>query len=430
MICSTATIAAPHILPSSERDSAAVSSFPVGIEIPRPWIAASQQHSGESHRCKDTRKFVDLWKHAHAKSRSSGTDGGRLAGAHRPFDRDGQLDAAARSAGARRVECRRDAPALRDPQPRRLRLMQAGQPPPLSWQQAVGQSIDALARRAARPAREFVADSAEAVVFMDRSELLACLARDWSSAAIATRWWWRSLVRDPDIARAVLGEWLIHLEYAPAALTQLTDSRDAITFIQKLAPVSASTLLVGILDRFGLVELRRLLLEIAQRSAVPSAEDENQELAGDGAPHTASSALPSSIDPFVPWVPEVRGPPLVLEQRLLLGIGLMLRRAPSVVRSQEFAQDVARWAAALPNEPGVLQADALSNQIIGRPTKNNENVYLGEDFVHAEPQSLQQPEPVRELDHRGRLAAGQHQRVDAREVLGRAYLDDVSAEVS
>ena len=78
--------------------------------------------------------------------------------------------------------------ALCDPLPGRVSLMQAGQPPPLAWQQAVGRRIDALARRAVRPALGFVPDSADAVLFLDRSELLACLARDWCSAAIATHW--------------------------------------------------------------------------------------------------------------------------------------------------------------------------------------------------------------------------------------------------
>src|SRR5579859_1742898 len=46
------------------------------------------------------------------------------------------------------------------------------------WQQALTTRLDDIASRAARPLRQPVPLSADAVVFADQSELLACLARD------------------------------------------------------------------------------------------------------------------------------------------------------------------------------------------------------------------------------------------------------------
>lgn len=282
---------------------------------------------------------------------------------------------------------------LRDPQPGRLRLKQPGQPPPLDWQQAVGQRVDALARCAARPAHGFVPDSVDAVLFMDRSELLACLAHDWCCDAIATRWWWRSLLRDPDAARAVLGEWLQGVEYAPQALRLLADSRHATAFVRRLEPAPANALLAGMLDRFGLTELRAPIVEVARRGANRAAEREWHEPPVDDLAPTAVVSRSSPADPFETWVPEARGSGLVREQRLVLGIGLLLQRAPAVVRSQEFAQRVARWAAAPAGESRAAQTDAVSNQVVSGTATTVNGVDRSGASIRAEPQSGE-PHPV------------------------------------
>src|ERR1044072_7883893 len=52
---------------------------------------------------------------------------------------------------------------------------------PHAWRQAFQTRFDRLVSSAARPARGYVADSAESVVFYDYAELLACLTADWCS---------------------------------------------------------------------------------------------------------------------------------------------------------------------------------------------------------------------------------------------------------
>src|SRR4051812_48079499 len=57
------------------------------------------------------------------------------------------------------------------------------------WQRPVADAIERLARNAASPARGPVPADAEAVIFGDRAELLACLAADWCGEAAPARWW-------------------------------------------------------------------------------------------------------------------------------------------------------------------------------------------------------------------------------------------------
>ena len=74
----------------------------------------------------------------------------------------------------------------------------------------------------------------KAVIFLDRSELLACLASDWCDGSASTRWWWHSLFTGTDIAHAVLRAWLDAPEYISAALQHMTESRQAVTFVRGL----------------------------------------------------------------------------------------------------------------------------------------------------------------------------------------------------
>jgi hypothetical protein len=77
---------------------------------------------------------------------------------------------------------------MEDPLPGRLAFRRATMRVPAEWEQAARARMAMLASRALRPARDAVPETAEAVLFADRSELLACLARDWVRGEVA-RWW-------------------------------------------------------------------------------------------------------------------------------------------------------------------------------------------------------------------------------------------------
>ena len=79
-------------------------------------------------------------------------------------------------------------------------------PPSGHWHLAARASLDSKARSAVRPAREAVPAAAEAVVFMDWAELLACAARDALRGELALHWWWQHLLAVHDGIAGVVRE--------------------------------------------------------------------------------------------------------------------------------------------------------------------------------------------------------------------------------
>src|SRR4029434_8796307 len=109
-----------------------------------------------------------------------------------------------------------------------------------------------LASSASRPAREAVQASTEAVVFLDRSELLSCLASDWCEGSVTTHWWWQSLLKQ-GTASQIVKENLRHAPaHIPAALQQLAVKNKAADFVRALSADEAHELLRGVVRSFAL----------------------------------------------------------------------------------------------------------------------------------------------------------------------------------
>src|SRR5262245_19632501 len=144
---------------------------------------------------------------------------------------------------------------FQDPLPGAWRPERGSLRPSIAWERAVAASLDQIIQRAARPAVGVPPAGAEAVLFIDRSELLACLASDWQEGSALTRWWWQSLFEGADVALAVLHEWLAAPEYIPAAVARLAVKRKAAAFANALRPADARALLQAVTHRFALNEL-------------------------------------------------------------------------------------------------------------------------------------------------------------------------------
>lgn len=231
---------------------------------------------------------------------------------------------------------------VRDPRPGTLAL-RAGARPPAEWQQAVRAACDAAARRAARPAREDVSDDAEAVLFADRSEWLACLALDWLSGRLAARWWWRAAGVGPgdgaaapagrDAARRVAAAWCAAPEAVPAALSHLAARGRAVAFVESLEEPEAAELVRTLTRTFGLTALYAEL----ERPVAP------------GQPASVRS------EPAAAWtaiVPEAAAGATEGPRRSLLVLALTLHRTPARARTPAFARAVSRLASgSLPTPP-------------------------------------------------------------------------------
>lgn len=221
------------------------------------------------------------------------------------------------------------------------------------WQRAVAAAVEQLARRAASPARGPVPANAEAVVFRDQAELLACLAADCCDEAAPARWWWRSLFGGRDAAAAMLSAWLDAPEHVPAALGRLAASGRLVAFARRLGEGEARALRRAVVQKFGLRELHAALEAPAAREEAPAARGD--AAAGETAEGRVdvSSHAPSAPAP-APWereAPELRGYGLGREQACAAGVGLMLLRAPARARSSSFARLVTDWLTAAPSPP-------------------------------------------------------------------------------
>jgi len=238
---------------------------------------------------------------------------------------------------------------LVDPLPGRLPLRGLAGRPPLVWEQAVSAAIDRLVRRAARPALGAVPADAQAVIFVDISEWLACLAADWLKGLVASRWWWRDLLRRVDPGRALLSAWLAAPESVPAALRHLADRRQVVDFARALTDDFARALIDAVVLRFGLSRVREALDRVEETpSDGPHRESETQVEGSPARPRISSQAAygPGS-PPRLARAPEGASAGLGLPARALLGIGLTLARATAEARTPSFAHALHRWLAAI-----------------------------------------------------------------------------------
>jgi len=227
---------------------------------------------------------------------------------------------------------------LADPRPGTLSLRAGGERPPPEWERAFASALEGLLRWAARPAHEAVPANAEAVLFADQAEMMACLARDRSDGATWTRWWWRSLISsarggpDPEIT-----VWLERPEHASAALALLATREEAVKFAATIPAPAAIELAARVAAAFAAPALRAAILAPVEER-----------------PADRARAGPEALDP--PWrqvAPAAATAPLQPEQQLMLGTLLMLRHAVGVARTRAFAAHVHRWrvAVARPRSP-------------------------------------------------------------------------------
>jgi hypothetical protein len=227
--------------------------------------------------------------------------------------------------------------------------------PPADWQEAVLDELDRLARLAVRPAGGPVPERAESVLFLDRAELLACLAGDWVDGTLTSHWWWPSLFPRERLEAAVVRTWMESPEYAPAAIERLAWTRKAAAFVRKLPGMALPVMARDVVRAFALRDLERVIGIVFENPAVPETVVQGEPPFREAAP-----SMPVS-PPWAPWVPEARDAALTIGQRAFLGIALSAQRAPQAVRSRAFAAQVQVWAqASVTVEMGSLPQPGLA----------------------------------------------------------------------
>ena len=249
-----------------------------------------------------------------------------------------------------------------------LQLRHAGAHSPDVWERAVRAKLDELVRRAARPSRGLIPTDADAVIFEDRAQLLACLASDWCDGTFHTRWWWHSLFKEAAIARHFLPAWLDAPEYIPSALEQLSREQKIGPFLRALSAKDALSLLQSIARVFALDSLRPALAALVNPDGDTSRDTLQITAVNSSQGQSDADSQPARLPPWQRYLPESRMTGIILEAQSLLGICLMLARSTAILRSPSFARDLEQWLKAAANAPRRVNAD------LSGPRANHQSV--------------------------------------------------------
>ena len=219
---------------------------------------------------------------------------------------------------------------LRDPRPGTFALGDRHLRPAAEWEAAARARVSELAGHAARPARGAVPSSADAVLFLDRSELLACLACDWIDQRAADRWWWRALfgaVDTSDVGRV----WREEPAPVPAACELLAGWRRLDAFVDRLATADVVALTRAVARVYGLAVVERALVEHETDRAAGNAIIADPLVAR--SPHEVVPRA-DAVDraAWVQYAPELTRSSLAPASRLFAILALVLHRAPSRAR--------------------------------------------------------------------------------------------------
>jgi hypothetical protein len=218
---------------------------------------------------------------------------------------------------------------LSDPLPGSIQLDSPHARAPHAWRQAFQTRFDQLVSSAARPARGYVADSVESVVFYDYAELLACLTADWCRGVAMSRWWWQALIKRGDLSWLVRKFWSEKIEYVPAALEHVVRKGILVEFVSQLSDVEVREILQRVLLTFAVTQIER----------IKAANFFSVGFAG----QVQHAAHLRTETPWRAVVPESNTPLLRPMQQLFVGIVLMVHRAPTRVRTLSFARAVEHW---------------------------------------------------------------------------------------
>jgi hypothetical protein len=242
---------------------------------------------------------------------------------------------------------------LVDPLPGRLVAKHRAVIVDAAWERAARNALTEIYRRAARPALGAVPANAEAVLFADEGEMLACLALDMVRGEALAHWWWRAILRSlPSPSAAGLTTLLCERSTSvPAALHHLAERGRAVRVVEALSPAQARAILAAMARAYRLAGL-----PLDVDGAARPAAGEGQGTAGGGleAKGPDSRAPPvadwdrarydaAMSEPAPPWLPGIVPPDLDKERSCLLGVGLSLYRRPAVVRSTTFQAALADW---------------------------------------------------------------------------------------
>jgi hypothetical protein len=239
------------------------------------------------------------------------------------------------------------------------------------WEAAVRENITRLYRGAERPAQGIFRAGAQAVLFADFGEWLACLGLAAQRGVIAQTWYWRaSLQQEGPLSSFTLARvWTRAPRFVPAAIAHLAHLGRAAEVLKLFSPRESNEVFTALAVEWGLSKV----------AAHPEASDFDEPIAKDewpGNPVLTTAIKPqynsepqgqsakrsrkndglisssrvnqgrgATLPPWNRWTPalEKSCAELPVETQLLLATGIALFHAPALARSPSFADEVNRW---------------------------------------------------------------------------------------
>jgi hypothetical protein len=140
-----------------------------------------------------------------------------------------------------------------------------------------------------------------------------------------------------------------------------------IAFLRSLDDTDVRTFILGLLKTFGLNEIGRILGKGANMDrgdgSFPISGSEPDTTPSQSSDRAQPSVPISSLN--APWddrIHEVSSNDLDVDRQTLLGIGLMLQRAPGVVRSKSFARNLSNWWKAVQGAQSPIMSPRVLNE--------------------------------------------------------------------
>ncbi|MBN1978225.1 MAG: hypothetical protein JW918_12585 [Anaerolineae bacterium] len=217
----------------------------------------------------------------------------------------------------------------------------------------------------------YIPSSAEAVLFADEGEMLACLALDAARGRARECWWWRAILSGLPSPLPVGLTGLLRERAAavPAALHHLVAWVEAVRVLDALSVDQAWAILEAVTCAFDVPGLGFGPMLVGGHSAVArsAVDGERSAARGDDA-ETFSPIKPlggrrsgrmARTPP--PWGAGLVPPGLEKTRACLLGVGLSLYRRPAAVRSEEFLHALAAWWES-PTLPGLEPKPSMDHR--------------------------------------------------------------------
>jgi hypothetical protein len=242
------------------------------------------------------------------------------------------------------------------------------------WERDVRENVTRLYRAAVKPVRGVVPVGAQAVLFADVGEWLACVGLAVQSRSVEQAWYLRAALQKEAVSSSLMlaGVWAEKPRFVPAAIAHLAEWGRVAEVLQLFSPGEANGVFAAVADEWGLpkqvtdpLDALRAQLPLAAAQGmkldppVPGSRTISDRRTQRAQQKRAAQSQTASAEPHLDgWRPNGPPPPpwtiwlptladscerLPIPTQRLLASAVALFHAPARARSTRFAAEVRQW---------------------------------------------------------------------------------------